>query len=181
MSEDNKDRKKIISVTMSESLVGRVDELVKDRIGRSRAQLIEDAVRWYLDFTVHKWNERGLFWNSMRVILASESLLSLFFSKLTPADQYELGFTAGKQAPLSDVMTLFFGMDIKERSSWDLVLELLQSSGWGELRLQNNIIVIGNPFYPPLFIKGYLSALLDVELELMDTNVSENVALRILS
>ncbi len=179
MSEDNKDRKKIISVTMTESLVGRVDELVKDRIGRSRAQLIEDAVRWYLDYTVHKWNERGIFWNSIRMIFASESMISLFFSKLTPADQYDFGITAGKQSPLTDIITLFYGKDITDKSSWDFVLDLLQSSGWGEMRIQNGIIVIGNPFYPPHFVQGYLSALLDVDLELLDTNVMDNIALRI--
>ena len=55
------DKKKIISVTMSESLVKRIDSLVVEGVGRSRAQLIEDAVRWFLDFTVHKWTAISFF------------------------------------------------------------------------------------------------------------------------
>ena len=40
---DDSDKKKIISVTMSQSLVNRIDGLVQERVGRSRAQLIEDS------------------------------------------------------------------------------------------------------------------------------------------
>ena len=76
------DVKNIISVTISEKIKIRLDELVEERVARSRAQLIEDAVRWYLDFTVNKWNERGLYVNDMRVLLHTESLSSLFFSML---------------------------------------------------------------------------------------------------
>ena len=99
---DESDKKKIISVTMSQSLVNRIDGLVQERVGRSRAQLIEDSVRWFLDFTVHKWNERGIYVNSFRAVFESETLSSLFFSALTPTDQYELGETAGKQAPVAE-------------------------------------------------------------------------------
>ncbi|MHA1948546.1 MAG: ribbon-helix-helix domain-containing protein [Candidatus Thorarchaeota archaeon] len=176
---NDKDKKKIISVTMSQSLVNRIDELVKERVGRSRAQLIEDSVRWFLDFTVHKWNERGIYVNSFRAVFESETLSSLFFSSLTPTDQYELGATAGMQAPLADVIRLFHGEDPKNDESRGLVLKLMQENGWGSITLNDDLIVIGSPFYPAPFIRGYLESLLSVKLEVVDTNVKENVALRI--
>ena len=67
-------KKKIISVTMTQSLVNHIDDLVKDRVGRSRAQLIEDSVRWFLDFTVYKWNERGIYVNTSRSAFESEAM-----------------------------------------------------------------------------------------------------------
>ena len=172
-------KKKIISVTMSNSLVNRIDELVKDRVGRSRAQLIEDSVRWYLDFTVHKWNERGIFFNSIRMVLESEALNSLFFSKLTPADQRELGLTAGNQAPISDIVSLFYGQNAQDRDSYELVFQILQDNGWGEFRLQGDLVVIGSPFYPAPFIQGYLESLLGAKIETVETKDKENVAFRI--
>ncbi|MBD3407668.1 MAG: ribbon-helix-helix protein, CopG family [Candidatus Lokiarchaeota archaeon] len=181
-SDDEKksgDRKKIISVTVSQSLVDRIDELVQERVARSRAQLIEDAVRWYLERTVYKWTERGIYIDSFRIILESETLSSLFFSKLTPTDQYELGRTAGSQAPFADVVRLFHGQDPTNPNTRELVYNLLQENGWGSFSQRDDIIVIASPFYPGPFIQGYLETLLDVELELMGTNVKDNVALKI--
>lgn len=172
-------KKKIISVTMSQALVNRIDELVSDRVSRSRAQLIEDAVRWFLDYTVHKWNDRGLFVSSFRVALEQETLSSLYFSKLTPSDQRELGLTAGSQAAVTDIVRLFYGVDPHLASNRHLVLNLLQDYGWGSITLSDDLIVIGSPFYPAPFIQGYLEALLKVDLKLVDTALKENVALRI--
>ena len=173
-------KKKIISVTMTQSLVNHIDELVKDRVGRSRAQLIEDSVRWFLDFTVFRWNERGIYVNTSRSAFESEAMSSLFFSKLTPTDQYELGKTAGSQAPVSDVVRLFHGVDPTEAGSRELVLRLLQDNGWGSIsHNESGLIVIGTPFYPAPFIRGYLESLLKVTLDVVETNVKENVALQI--
>lgn len=173
-------KKKIISVTMTQSLVNHIDELVKDRVGRSRAQLIEDSVRWFLDFTVFRWNERGIYVNTSRSAFESEAMSSLFFSKLTPTDQYELGKTAGSQAPVGDVVRLFHGVDPTEAESRELVLRLLQDNGWGSIsHNESGLIVIGTPFYPAPFIRGYLESLLKVSLDVVETNVKENVALQI--
>lgn len=173
-------KKKIISVTMTQSLVNHIDELVKDRVGRSRAQLIEDSVRWFLDFTVFRWNERGIYVNTSRSAFESESMSSLFFSKLTPTDQYELGKTAGSQAPVGDVVRLFHGADPTDAGSRELVLRLLQDNGWGSIsHNESGLIVIGTPFYPAPFIRGYLESLLKVTLDVVETNVKENVALQI--
>ncbi len=177
---EEQDRKKIISVTMSQSLVARIDELVRDRVGRSRAQIIEDAVRWFLEFTVHKWNERGIYVNEFRVAFEPESLTSLFFAGLTPRDQYELGQTAGTQSPVADAIRLFHSKDVHTPEGRALALQMLQGQGWGAMKLHNGLIVIGSPFYPPHFLQGYLEALLGLKLELVDTNVKENVALRII-
>ena len=175
---EKSDKKKIISVTMSTSLVKLMDKLVQDRVGRSRAQLIEDAVRWYLDFTVHKWAERGIYVNAVRSVLESETLSSLFFSKLTPVEQYELGETSGSQAPVADVIRLFHGKDVRDTASRDLAFQLLQDSGWGEFSSHDDLIVIGGPFYPAPFIRGYLESLFKTKLELVETNLKENVALK---
>ncbi len=173
-------KKKIISVTMTQSLVNHIDDLVKDRVGRSRAQLIEDSVRWFLDFTVFRWNERGIYVNTSRAVFESEAMSSLFFSKLTPTDQYELGQTAGSQAPVGDVVRLYHGVDPTDAGSRDMVLRLLQDNGWGSItHNEQGLIVIGSPFYPAPFIRGYLESLLKVELEVVQTNVKENVALQI--
>ncbi|TFG34323.1 ribbon-helix-helix protein, CopG family [Candidatus Thorarchaeota archaeon] len=165
---------------MSQNLVKRIDDLVKERIGRSRAQLIEDAVRWFLDFTVHKWNERGIYVNTSRSVLESEAISSLFFSKLTPPDQYELGQTAGSQSPVSDVVRLFYGVnptDVKHRG---LIFKLLQENGWGSIDYnKSGLIVIEGPFYPAPFIKGYIESLLKVKLDVVETNVKENVAFQV--
>ena len=172
-------KKKIISVTMSQSLVNRIDDLVQERVGRSRAQLIEDAVRWFLDFTVHKWNERGVYVNSFRAVFESETMSSLFFSKFTPTDQYELGETAGSQSPIADVVRLFHGGNPTDVESRLLVLGLLQDNGWGSISLNDGLIVLASPFYPSPFIRGYLESLLDVKLEVVETTSKENVAFRI--
>lgn len=173
-------KKKIISVTMTQSLVNHIDDLVKDRVGRSRAQLIEDSVRWFLDFTVFRWNERGIYVNTSRAVFESEAMSSLFFSKLTPTDQYELGQTAGSQAPVGDVVRLYHGVDPTDDKSRDLVLRLLQDNGWGSIsHNEQGLIVIGSPFYPAPFIRGYLESLLKVTLEVVQTNVKENVALQV--
>jgi hypothetical protein len=171
-------KKKIISITMSQSIINKIDEL-KNQIGKSRAQLIEDSVRWYLDFTVHKWNPRGIFLDSIRVALESESLLSLFFSKMTPIEQYEFGKTAGKKAPIEDIIRIYYGKDVKDPSSRELVLHLLQDKGWGALRQQNDLLIIENPFYTPSFLQGYFEALLGVNLELVETNVKDNVVFKL--
>jgi Arc/MetJ-type ribon-helix-helix transcriptional regulator len=173
------EKKEIISVTMSQSFVDRIDELVKVRAGRSRAQLIEDAVRWFLDFSVHKWSERGIYVNSCRVALESDTLSSLFFAKLTPTEQYELGITAGTQAPVADVVTLFHGRNPRDESNRALVLKLLQDNGWGAVSYHDDLIVFGSPFYPASFIKGYLESLLRVDLEVVETSVKENAAFRV--
>ncbi|RLI55670.1 MAG: hypothetical protein DRO87_06095 [Candidatus Thorarchaeota archaeon] len=176
------DRKKIISVTMSESLVKRIDTLVEARVGRSRAQLIEDAVRWFLDFTVHKWTERGIYINESRTIFESETLSSLFFSKLTRSEQYELGQTAGRSSPIADVLKFFYEKNPKDPESRQIVLRLLQESGWGAISLQgekNDLIVIGSPFYPAPYIQGYLESLLGTKINLEETSAKETVALRI--
>jgi len=173
-------KKKIISVTMTQSLVNHIDDLVKDRVGRSRAQLIEDSVRWFLDFTVFRWNERGIYVNTSRSAFESEAMSSLFFSKLTPTSQYELGETAGSQAPVGDVVRLHHGLDPTDAGSREIVLRLLQDNGWGSISFnEHGLIVIGSPFYPAPFIRGYLEALMKVKLEVVETNVKENVALQI--
>ncbi|MGY5860165.1 MAG: ribbon-helix-helix domain-containing protein [Candidatus Thorarchaeota archaeon] len=173
-------KKKIISVTMTQSLVNHIDDLVKDRVGRSRAQLIEDSVRWFLDFTVFRWNERGIYVNTSRSAFESEAMSSLFFSKLTPTGQYELGETAGSQAPVGDVVRLHHGLDPTDAGSRDIVLRLLQDNGWGSITInEQGLIVIGSPFYPAPFIRGYLESLMKVKLEVVETNVKENVALQI--
>ncbi|MHA1907987.1 MAG: ribbon-helix-helix domain-containing protein, partial [Candidatus Thorarchaeota archaeon] len=77
--EETKD---IISVTISLSLKNRIDKLVEEGASRSRAQLIEDAVRWYLAFSVNKWTERGIYVNDVRVLLEPETISSVFFSTL---------------------------------------------------------------------------------------------------
>ncbi len=165
---------------MSTNIVDKIDELVKERIGRSRAQLIEDAVRWFLDFTVHKWNERGIYVNTSRSILESESVSSLFFSQLTPNDQYELGKTAGSQSPVSDVVRLFHGVNPIDSKNRPLILKLLQENGWGSIDYKKSgLIVIESPFYPAPFIKGYLESLLKVNLEIVEIDVKENVAFQI--
>jgi len=173
-------KKKIISVTMTQSLVNHIDDLVKDRVGRSRAQLIEDSVRWFLDFTVFRWNERGIYVNTSRSAFESEAMSSLFFSKLTPTSQYELGQTAGSQAPVGDVVRLHHGLDPTDTGSYEMVLRLLQDNGWGSISYSDQgLIVVGSPFYPAPFIRGYLESLLKVKLEVVETNVKENVALQI--
>ena len=172
-------KKKIISVTMSQALVTRIDELVHETVGRSRAQLIEDAVRWFLDYSVHRWTDRGLFVTGSRVAFESETMSSFFFSKLTPSDQYELGITAGSQSAIADVITLYHGTDPTEKDSRSLVLTLLQNFGWGYLKMQDDdLLVITSPFYPASFIQGYLEALLKVKLDLVETAVKDTVALR---
>ena len=173
-------KKKIISVTMTQSLVNHIDILVNERAGRSRAQMIEDSVRWFLDFTVHKWNERGIYVNNSRAVFESETMSSLFFSKLTPIDQYELGQTAGSQSPIADVVRLVHGARPEEESHRELVLSLLQDNGWGAVNINDQgLIVISSPFYPAPFIRGYLESLLKVKLDVVETNVKENVALQL--
>jgi Arc/MetJ-type ribon-helix-helix transcriptional regulator len=173
-------KKKIISVTMTQSLVNHIDDLVKDRVGRSRAQLIEDSVRWFLDFTVFRWNERGIYVNTSRSAFESEAMSSLFFSKLTPTAQYELGQTAGSQAPVGDVVRLHHRLDPADAGSHEMVLRLLQDNGWGSITFSDRgLIVVGSPFYPAPFIRGYFESLLKVKLEVVETNVKENVALQI--
>ena len=172
-------KKKIISVTMSQSLVNRIDELVHETVGRSRAQLIEDAVRWFLDYSVHRWSDRGLYVTGSRVVFESETMNSFFFSKLTPSDQYELGITAGSQSAIADVVTLYHGTDPSEEDGRSIVLALLQNFGWGYLKMQDDdLLVITNPFYPAPFIQGYLEALLKLKLDLVETAVKDTVALR---
>ena len=171
-------KKKIISITMSQSIINRIDEL-KNQIGRSRAQLIEDSVRWYLDFTVHKWNPRGLFLDSIRMALESEALLSLFFSKLTPFEQYEFGKTAGNKAPVEDIVKIYHGKDVKAPSSRELVWRLLEDKGWGAIRQQDNLLLIENPIYSSSFLQGYLESLLGVNLELVETHVKDNIVFKI--
>ena len=173
------DRKRIISVTMSQSLVSQIDELVGERVGRSRAQLIEDAVRWFIDLTVYKWSERGIYIDSSRVVLQSETLSSLFFSKLTPSDQYELGVTAGSQAPVADVVRLFHGRNPKDPANFPLVLRLLQEQGWGAISLRGDLIVIGSPFYPAPFIRGFLESLLGKKMQIESVSTKDTVALRL--
>ncbi|TFG06424.1 ribbon-helix-helix protein, CopG family [Candidatus Thorarchaeota archaeon] len=177
-SSSHSDKKKIISVTMSESLVERIDELVQDRVARSRAQMIEDAVRWFIDLTVHKWGERGIYIDSCRVVFESDSQSSLFFSKLTPSEQYELGITAGSQAPIADIIKIYYDKNPSDQDARDIVFELLQQHGWGSFSLHDDKIVIGSPFYPAPFLHGYLSSLLKLDLELVETHAKENVALR---
>ncbi|MFW9961728.1 MAG: ribbon-helix-helix domain-containing protein [Candidatus Thorarchaeota archaeon] len=173
-------KKKIISVTMTQSLVNHIDDLVKERAGRSRAQMIEDSVRWFLDFTVHKWNERGIYVNTSRAVFESEAMSSLFFSKLTPLDQYDLGVTAGGQSPIADVVRLIYGEAPENVTSRGLVLNLLQDNGWGSISInEQGLIVISSPFYPAPFIRGYLESLLKVKIKAVETNVKENVALQI--
>ncbi|MFW9845532.1 MAG: ribbon-helix-helix domain-containing protein [Candidatus Thorarchaeota archaeon] len=173
-------KKKIISVTMSQALVSLIDELVHDRVGRSRAQLIEDAVRWYLDYSVHRWNERGVYVSGFRVAFESETMSSLFFSKLTPSDQYDLGLTAGSQSAIADVIKLFHGSDATNEESRSDVLGLLQDYGWGSITTHDdNLIVVSSPFYPAPFIQGYLESLLEVKLDLVETAVKDTVALRV--
>jgi len=173
-------KKKIISVTMTQSLVNHIDDLVKERAGRSRAQMIEDSVRWFLDFTVHKWNERGIYVNTSRAVFESEAISSLFFSTLTPSDQYELGVTAGGQSPIADVVRLIYGEAPEKVASRSLVLNLLQDNGWGSISINDQgLIVISSPFYPAPFIRGYLESLLKTKLKVVETNVKENVALQI--
>ena len=172
-------KKKIISVTMSQALVARIDELVHETVGRSRAQLIEDAVRWFLDYSVHRWTDRGLYVSGSRVSFESETMSSFFFSKLTPSDQYELGITAGSQSAVADVVKLYHGTDPTDEEGRSLVLALLQNYGWGFFNEHDdNLLVITSPFYPPSFIQGYLEALLKVKLELVETAVKDTVALR---
>ena len=174
-------KKKIISVTMTQSLVNHIDNLVKERAGRSRAQMIEDSVRWFLDFTVHKWNERGIYVNTSRSVFESETMSSLFFSKLTPTDQYELGQTAGSQSPIADVVRLVHGGNPEEVKHRELVLNLLQDIGWGAINVNDQgLIVISSPFYPSSFIRGYLEELLKIQLKVVETNVKENVAFQII-
>ncbi|MFW9848709.1 MAG: ribbon-helix-helix domain-containing protein, partial [Candidatus Thorarchaeota archaeon] len=158
--------KDIISVTISQSLKNRIDKLVDEGASRSRAQLIEDAVKWYLDFSVNKWGERGIYVNDIRVLLEPETISSVFFSTLTPNDQYELGKTAGRQAPVADVVRINHSADPTNPSNRLLVLNLLQEAGWGSIRLQDDKIVIGSPFYPSAFLRGYLESLLDTKLEI---------------
>ena len=172
--------KDIISVTISQALKNRIDKLVDEGVSRSRAQLIEDAVKWYLDFSVNKWGERGIYVNDVRVLFEPETISSIFFSTLTPNDQYELGKTAGKQAPVADVVRINHSSDPRDPKSRDLVLRLLQEAGWGSIRLQEDKIVIGSPFYPGAFLRGYLESLLDTKLEIIETNVKETVALKII-
>ena len=173
-------KKKIISVTMTQSLVNHIDDLVKERAGRSRAQMIEDSVRWFLDFTVHKWNERGIYVNTSRAVFESEAMSSLFFSKLTPSDQYDLGVTAGGQSAIADVVRLIYGESPEKVTSRGLVLNLLQDNGWGSISINDQgLIVISSPFYPAPFIRGYLESLLKVKIRAVETNVKENVALQI--
>ncbi len=178
-SSSHSDKKKIISVTMSESLVEHIDELVQERVARSRAQMIEDAVRWFIDFTAHKWGERGIYIDSFRVVFESDSQSSLFFSKLTPSEQHDLGVTAGSQSPIADIVKIYHDKNPSDEDARDLVFELLQDHGWGSISLHDDKIVIGSPFYPAPFIHGYLTSLLKIDLELVETHAKENVALRI--
>ncbi len=171
--------KNIISVTISQSIKEEIDKLVEDKVARSRAQLIENAVKWYLDFSVNKWGERGIYVNDVRVLLEPETISSVFFSTLTPSDQYDLGKTAGKQAPIADVVKINHGCDPTMPSCRNLVFKLLQDAGWGSIRVQDDIIMLGSPFYPASFLKGYLESLMKIKLDIVETNVKENVALRI--
>ncbi len=179
-SDTSDSNKVIISVTMQNDIKNRIDALVSEGVARSRTQMIEDAVRWYLDFTVYKWNERGIYINDVRVLFEPENIASLFFSSLRPNDQYEIGVTAGKQAPIADTMRLDHRCDPTDPKCRKLLIKLLQDSGWGSIRLQNdNILVISGPFYPPQFLRGYLESLMDCKIEIIETSVKENVALRI--
>jgi len=45
--------------------------------------------------------------------------------------------------------------------------------------LNEDLIVIGSPFYPAPFIRGYLESLLKVKMDVVETTSKENVALRI--
>lgn len=171
--------KDIISVTISLAIKKQIDDLVEDGVARSRAQLIEDAVSKYLDLNVDKWTDRGIYVNDVRVLLESETISSVFFSILTPDKQYELGQTAGKQAPEADVIVIKYRQNPKKAESRKNILSLLQNSGWGEIKLQDDLIVIGSPFYPPPFIRGYLEGLMGINMEIVETNVKENVVLRI--
>ncbi|MFW9851043.1 MAG: hypothetical protein ACFFF4_18095, partial [Candidatus Thorarchaeota archaeon] len=88
--------------------------------------------------------------------------------------------TAGRQAPVADVVRINHSADPTNPSNRLLVLNLLQEAGWGSIRLQDDKIVIGSPFYPSAFLRGYLESLLDTKLEIIETNVKETVALKII-
>ncbi|MEM2142067.1 MAG: ribbon-helix-helix domain-containing protein [Candidatus Thorarchaeota archaeon] len=173
-------RKKIISVTMSQSMVEQIDRLVEQDVARSRAQLIEDAVRWFIEYTVHKWNERGIYVNSCRMALEPDTMSSLFFSKLTPNDQYELGLTAGARSSIEDIARLHHRITPGSPASRAVILRILQDLGWGMLEESNDLILVGSPFYPPQFMKGFLESLLRIRTELVETHAKDNMALRIL-
>ncbi len=176
---DPRESKEIISVTINQAIKKQIDDLVDEGVARSRAQLIEDAVTKYLELNVDKWTDRGIYFNDVRVLLAYETISSVFFSTLTPDQQYELGSTAGRQAPEADIILIKHRKNPKKLESRKAILNLLQETGWGEIKLDNDLIVIGSPFYPGPFIRGYLEELMNVQLEIVETNVKETVVLRI--
>ncbi len=178
-TEDREDKKKIISVTMSQSIVSQIDQLVRERVARSRAQLIEDAVRWFIDLTVHKWSDRGIYVNGCRVAMETDAHSSLFFSTMTPASQYELGKTAGSQTPVLDMMTLAYRIDPHSPKGRTAVLNLLQSLGWGAIEAKEEDIIIGSPFYPAPFIQGFLESLMKIRLQPLETHARDKIAFRI--
>jgi hypothetical protein len=98
---------------------------------------------------------------------------------LTPTKQYEFGMTAGNKAPIEDIIKIYYGKEAKDPSCRKLILRLLEDKGWGELLLQDNLLIIGNPFYTPSFFQGYFEALFDVKLEIVETNVKDNVVFKL--
>ncbi len=180
-ADNHEDKKKIISVTINQSLVRQIDHLVNDRIARSRAQLIEDAVRWFINFTVHKWSERGVYVKGCRVSMEPDAQSSLFFSMLTPASQYELGKTAGSQSPVKDMMTITYRLDPSSSEGRMAVIKILQELGWGSIEVKDEHILIGSPFYPVPFLQGFLESLMKITLEPLETHAKDNAAFRIVS
>ena len=157
----------ITTFDVPKDLLRYMDSLVDNGTARSRREIVIRALEFYKKYDMHEWDESFIVIRGLRRAFMTQRSVEQLTLGMSEEDLWKAGKRMGQI--LKDSLLATFGKDSSMQANYPLALSILESVGLGKFTLDENRIVVHNPFWPKRLLHGYLEHGLGIKLQHFQT------------
>ncbi len=175
-SDDGGSTPKELRIFIDDDLYRYLGLLETFKVIKCKEEAVIAAIRIFKKLNMQDWLPFVYRVGQERVLIVGQGMLYDIFSSISEAKLYDIArINALKRKMLKPFDT---ELDLILPENWDVVLNELESFGWGKFTREGDEIMMEFLAVPLIFLRGYLEALFRVKFSAHDTKIKDVFVLK---
>lgn len=162
---------KEVCVQLDDDLYRYLRLLEKFNLVKCKEEAVIAAIRIFKKLNMQDWLPYIYRVGKDRVLIVGQGMLHDVFNSINETRLYAVARTSAIKRKI--LKPFDPELDLTEPKNWDVVLNELQSFGWGKFTLKGDEIMVEFLGIPIVFLKGYLETLFQVDFSIHMTKTSD--------
>jgi hypothetical protein len=152
-----------LTVYLDKNLYNYLSFLEKIRRIENKEEAVISAIRIFKKLNMQDWFTAVYRIGQERVIITPTGLIQDLLSTMDEKTLYD----TSKMIALNRKSLDFFDheLDLYNSNNWEVILSEMENFGWGRYKLKGSNIQVEQQVFPPIFIKGYLETLFNIQFQ----------------